>query len=68
MSIVVHFGSVGAESFVGTGLVFYNAGVLIVRQGIVMGRFVIGRFVRGFFAVIFVSVIFFMLMRGSGMA
>jgi hypothetical protein len=68
MSIVVHFGSVGAESFVGTGLVFYNAGVLIVRQGIVMGRFVIGRFVRGFFAVSFVSVIFFMLMRGSGMA
>ena len=42
MSIVVHFGSVGAESFVGTGLVFYNAGVLIVREGIVMRRFVIG--------------------------
>jgi hypothetical protein len=32
MSIVVHFGSVGAESLVGTGLVLYNAGVLIVRQ------------------------------------
>jgi hypothetical protein len=42
MSIVVHFGSVGAESFVGTGLVFYNAGVLVVREGIVMRRFVIG--------------------------
>ena len=25
MRIVVHFGSVGAESFVGTSLVFYNA-------------------------------------------
>lgn len=36
MRIVVHFGSVGAESFVGPGLVFYNAGVLIVREGIVM--------------------------------
>lgn len=42
MSIVVHFGSMGAESVVGTGLVFYNAGVLIVREGIVMRRFVIG--------------------------
>jgi len=36
MSIVVHFGGVGAESFVGTGLFLYNAGVLIVREGIVM--------------------------------
>jgi hypothetical protein len=36
MSIVVHFGSMGAESFVGTSLVFYNAGVLIVRERIVM--------------------------------
>jgi len=36
MRIVMHFGSMGAKSFVGTGLVFYNAGVLIVREGIVM--------------------------------
>jgi hypothetical protein len=36
MSIVVHFGSMGAESFVGTSLVFYNAGVLIVRERVVM--------------------------------
>lgn len=36
MRIVVHFGSVSAESFVGTALVFYNAGVLLVREGIVM--------------------------------
>ena len=36
MSIVVHFCGMGAESFVGTGLVLYNAVVLIVRQGIVM--------------------------------
>jgi hypothetical protein len=41
MSIVVNFGSMGAESFVGTGLVFYNAGMLIVREGIMMRRFVI---------------------------
>jgi len=41
MSIVVHFGSVGAESFVGTGLVFYDTGVLIVREGIVMRGLVI---------------------------
>ena len=42
MSIVVHFCGMGAESFVGTGLVFYNAGVLVVRQRIVTRRFVIG--------------------------
>lgn len=39
MSIVVHFGSVGAESFVGTGLVFYNTGLLVVREGIAVRRF-----------------------------
>jgi hypothetical protein len=41
MRIVMHFGSVGAERFVGTGLVFYNAGVLLVREGIVMGILVV---------------------------
>jgi hypothetical protein len=68
MSIVVHFGSVGAESFVGTGLVFYDTGVLIVREGIVMWRFVIGRLVRGFFAVSLVRMIFFVFVRRSGVA
>jgi hypothetical protein len=42
MRIVVHFGGVGAESFVRTGLVLFNAGVPFVRQGIVMRRFLIG--------------------------
>jgi hypothetical protein len=42
MRIVMHLGSVGAESFVGTGLVFYDAGVLLVREGIVM-RFLLVR-------------------------
>jgi hypothetical protein len=68
MSFVAHFGSVGTESFVGAGLVFYDAGLLVVREGIVMRRFVIGWFVRGFFGVSFVSVLFFMLVRGSGVA
>src|SRR5580704_880624 len=68
MRIVVHFGSVSAESLVGTGFLFYDARVLVVRHGIVMRQFVIGCLVRGFFAVSFVSVIFFMLMRGSGVA
>lgn len=30
MSIVVHFGGVGAESVVGSGLAFYDAGFLVV--------------------------------------
>jgi hypothetical protein len=68
MSIVVHFGSMGAESFVGTGLVFYNAGVLIVRERIVMRILVVRWFVRGFFAVNFVGMLFFLLMRGRGVA
>jgi len=40
MSVVVHFGRVGPESFVGSGLVFYDAGLLVVREGIVVRRFV----------------------------
>jgi hypothetical protein len=40
MSIVVHFGGVGAESFVGSGVVFYRPGLLVVREGVVLRRFV----------------------------
>jgi hypothetical protein len=38
MSIVVHFGGVGAESFVGSGVIFYRAGLLVVREGVVLRR------------------------------
>jgi hypothetical protein len=40
MSIVVHFGGVGSESFVGSGVVFYDTVLLVVREGIVVRRFV----------------------------
>jgi len=72
MSIVVHFGGVGAESFVGSGVVIHDAGLFVVREGIMVRRFVlrglaVKGFVRGFFAVSFVHMLFFMLMRGRGM-
>jgi hypothetical protein len=41
MSIVVHFGGVGPERFVGSGVIFYRAGLLVVRVGIVLRRFVL---------------------------
>ena len=68
MSIVVHFGSVGTKRFVGTGMVFYDAGLLVVRKRIVMRRFVmrcfvLKGFVGDFFAVSFVGVPVVMLMR-----
>lgn len=40
MSIVVHFGGVGPEGFVGSSVVFYDAGLLVARGGIVVRRFV----------------------------
>jgi hypothetical protein len=72
MSIVVHFGGVGAESFVSSGLVIHGAGLLVVREGIMLRRFVprglaVKGFVRGFLAVSFVHMLFFMLMQGGGM-
>ena len=72
MSIVVHFGGVGTEGFVGTGMVFDDAGLLVVRKRIVVRRFVLRSFVlKGFvgdfLAVSFADVAFFILMRGSGM-
>ena len=45
MSIVVDFSSVGAERFVGTGMVFYDARLLVVRKRIVVRRFVMRSFV-----------------------
>lgn len=66
--IVMHFGSVSVSDFAFRSVLFYDAGLLVVREGIVMRRFAVKRFVRGFFAVSFVRVIFFMLMRGSGAA
>jgi len=72
MSIVVNFGSVGTERFVGTGMVFDDAGLLIVRKRIVVRRFVMRSFVlegfvEDFLSVSFAGVPFFILMRGSGM-
>ena len=43
MSIVVHFGGVGAKSFVGSGVVLYDAGLLVVREEIVARRLVMRR-------------------------
>jgi hypothetical protein len=73
MSIVVYFGSVGTERFVGTGMVFYDPGLLVVRKRIVVRRFlmrcfVLKGFVGDFFASSFVGVPVLMLMRGSGVS
>jgi hypothetical protein len=73
MSIVVYFGSVGTERFVGTGMVFYDPGLLVVRKRIVVRRFlmrcfVLKGFVGDFFALSFVGVPVLMLMRGSGVS
>lgn len=73
MSIVVYFGSVGTERFVGTGMVFYDPGLLVVRKRIVVRRFlmrcfVLKGFVGDFFAASFVGVPVLMLMRGSGVS
>jgi hypothetical protein len=72
MSIIVHFGSVGTERFVGTGVVLDDAGLLVVRKRIVVRQFVLRRFVlKGFvgdfLAVSCAGVPFPILMRGSGM-
>ena len=58
MSIVVHFRGMSAERFVGSGMVFHDARLLVVRKGIV----------RGFFAVSLVRMLFFLFLRGSGVA
>jgi hypothetical protein len=69
----MHFCGVRVMNLAVCGVVFYDAGLLAVRQRIVVRRLVrrglvVKWFVSGFFAVSLVRVIFFMLMllRGSG--
>jgi hypothetical protein len=60
--IVVDFGGVSVGDFAFRNGLFDDAGLIVVREGIVMRWFVMKRFVRGFFAANLMGVLFFVLM------
>ena len=51
MGIVVSFGEVRVGTFVASCVVFHDAGLYFVREGIVVRRFVLKGFAGGFFGV-----------------
>lgn len=51
MGIVVGLGEVRVRIFVARGVVFHDAGLFVVREGIAVRRFVLKGFMGGFFGV-----------------